>query len=58
MGKQFDIIMWTSERIVCDMCGKLKPHGVQAEGKSKEVSACDDCAGQALVEAVARRSRL
>lgn len=58
MGKHYDIIMWTSERITCDICDKLKPHGIQVESKGKDVSVCDDCAGQALIEAAARRSRL
>lgn len=60
MGRRYDILLWTSEKISCAFCEKLKGHGVTIESKVKgieDLNICDDCAGQSLVRASRRRSR-
>lgn len=52
MGKLFDILMFTSERVTCDICKRNKHHGLCVEGAVVDVHICDDCAGRALVSAV------
>lgn len=52
MGEVYDILMFTSENITCDICKKVSAHGLCVEGVFVEYNICDDCAGGVLVLAV------